>query len=70
VAADGTDQLPGTLHFLPHQTISLVDPVGIQHGAHCFRVEIIETNLDVKYMLFTARFNLYFEGPSPLFEAV
>jgi hypothetical protein len=49
----------GALHFFSYG-ISSVDSVGVKLYPHCLGIEVIETDLNLKYVLPATGLNLHF----------
>ena len=58
-AAGSVRQRACALHFLPYG-IAAVDSVGVKLYPHCLGVEVIETDLNLKYVLAATGLNLHF----------
>jgi hypothetical protein len=51
--------LANALHLLPHGSTAH-DAVGVKLDLNCRRVEVIETDLNLKYVLLATSLNLHF----------
>ena len=58
VADSGIHRLANALHLLPHRATT-VDSVGIKLDSHGLWVEVIETDLNLKYVLLATSLNLH-----------
>ena len=59
VAARRAGQLANALHLLPHGSAAH-DAVGVKLDSHRLGVEVIETDLNLKYVLLATSLNLHF----------